>query len=57
MRELTLAVTRRLKDQDRRKSALELWARLAAAFEKDGVKGVERILEGLVERPEMGSEQ
>jgi hypothetical protein len=50
MRELSSAVTRRLAEQAGRKSALELWAKLSAAFDKAGADGVEKILEKLAKR-------
>jgi hypothetical protein len=57
MRELTSAVTLRLKGQGQRKSAIQLWARIAAAFEKDDTEGVADMLGKLVERPEADGQQ
>ncbi len=51
MRELRSAVTQRLKEQGQRKSALQLWAKLSAVFNKGGAEGVAEVLEELAKRP------
>ncbi len=56
MRELGLAVTQRLKEQGQRKSALQLWAKLSAVFNKRGAEGVAEVLEELAKRPVLDRE-
>lgn len=51
MDELRSAVTQRLKEQGQRKSALQLWAKLSAVFNKSGAEGVAEVLEELAKRP------
>ena len=43
MDELRSAVTQRLKEQGQRKSALQLWAKLSAVFNKSGAEGVAEV--------------
>jgi hypothetical protein len=52
MNELFDAVKRHLAAQADSKAALALWAELVTAYQQEGSEGLERHIEGLLDRPD-----
>lgn len=57
MDEINAAVVRHLKSQRDHEDAVALWEQIWARFRRDGSKGVQKLLDELLEQPDAAAKR
>ncbi|WP_437936887.1 hypothetical protein [Sorangium sp. So ce341] len=57
MEEIKAAVVRHLKSQRNHEDAVALWEQIWARFRRDGSRGVQKLLDELLEQPDAAGKE